>query len=201
MNNLVIFQLAPQCGLRNQNVLEAAAVVLGAVGLINLDIPSMVQSWAVNKVGAVGAKIGRCLALPFITAVLVAKRIGFFLGDVGLHFQRFAAIGAITRHNFSFVWKTCLAFYSLIRNRLPANFAALPLAVLVFPIIALWANSAEIWIRFIDAANFASLHRHTLKVQAPTQSASVEVARQGQGLHVGGTKNAPYRVATSTRKV
>ncbi len=205
VNHLAALQLATKHGLRNQHMLKAAAVVLWAISLINLHIPRPGQARAVNKIGAVGAEVGSGSALPFVAAVLVAKRVGLVAGQIWRYLEGLATIGALALDTAT--PSKAGAFFTqpalgAVGDCNATRAAGITLRKAVADMTARAANAVIGFSSgFIHAADFTDRHRYTLKVQAPTRSAIVEVARQGQGLHVGETKNAPYRVATSTKEV
>jgi len=132
---------------------------------------------------ALGDALGGVLAYP-TTIAAAAQGYLIFASEVGL-----AAVFAVP--SYLHVLRALFGGAWLAGGKLGA--------ALVRAETPLSAGVGSKWAFAPFAGALFAWHVLTLKAQAPTLSAIVEVARQGQGLHVGETKNAPYRVATSTR--
>lgn len=195
MNHFTAFQFSPKSGLRNQHVLEAAAVVLWAIGLIDLHISRCGQSRAVNEIRAISPEVGRGSALPLVAACLAAKGILLVTRLIGMNFYRLSAVAAGSLYALAF-GDACafLAQAALVAIR-HGNATHGAMKAFCKSVSSVTARAADAIVGFpgcfVDTADFAQ-HGSPQKGASPMQVRSLS-RRPGIGLARETKRPGTYR--------
>lgn len=195
MNNLIAFQLAPKRGFCNQHMLKAAAVVLGTVGLVNLDVPGSASGGAVNEIRAISSEVGRGSALPLVATCLAAKGILLVTRLIGVNFYRLSAMAAGSLYALAF-GEACafLAQAALVAIR-HGNATHGAMKAFCESVSRVTARAADAVVSlpgcFVDTADFAQ-HGSPQKGASPMQVRSLS-RRPGIGLARETKRPGTYR--------